>query len=1000
MAVIFKIERRAALAAALALLLGGCAAIATGTDTVVAPPAGAARVAGKQLEKLERGVVAIATGSGVFVSWRALATDPSGTEFNLYRDGKRLNGAPLNGTNFQDAAGLPAAVYTVRATLRGGAEQIAASAGATWTQPYKTIPVQKPAAGTTPSGQSYSYEVNDGSAADLDGDGNYELIVKWQPTNARDNSQAGYTGPTYIDAYKMDGTRLWRLDLGRNIRAGAHYTTFLVYDFDGDGKAELMAKTADGTVDGKGAMIGDPHADYRNDKGYVLSGPEFITVFNGETGAVMASASYLPGRGDVAAWGDAYGNRVDRFLGGVAYLDGVRPSAIFSRGYYTRAVIAAWDWRAGKLSSRWVFDSDVAGGEVNHQGAHWLSVADVDDDGKHDIIYGAATIGSNGKMLYSTGLCHGDALHVGKLNPALPGQQIFMVHETPRCYGKHGVEMHDAATGKILWSLDGKGADVGRGVCMDIDPAHLGEECWASVGGLMSAAGVQISAGRPRGVNFAAWWDGDLLRESLDGTRIEKWNPQSATMLPLLNGAEVGAASNNGTKATPVLAADLLGDWREEVVWRSADNNALLLFSTTAPTAHRMPALMQDAQYRVQVAGQNAGYNQPPHPSFYLGEGMAQTAGVARTAQTHMEQLKQAESRPADVQNLGTKRSFAGDYDGAMAAFDQRPGARVNDIPADIDKLADAEAVDAIAAIVAEARDKRIVLLNEAHHVPMHRAFAKRLAAELRKIGYTYLACEAFSTDIKEHPPGGIITRAHGYYLEDPVFADFVHSALADNWKLVGYESAEELQHLAPMERMQRRESVQATNLVERIFAKDAQAKVFVYVGYSHLLKTPSGEAAGAVMMGEHLRRMTGLETLHVEQERFYSHPDPAFNGKTYQAIIAKYKPAAPVILKTADGKPLVLKGMAQRADMQVIFPPYATSADYGRPIWLEQLAGRKPHAIPQALLPASGRKLILAHRTDDPENAVPVDTVLVEAGKPVPKLMLPPGAFRFSAQD
>jgi hypothetical protein len=977
--------------AAAALLLALC----SGAAMAAAP----ARIAGRQLENLDRGVVAIAASGGVFVSWRALASDAGATRFNLYRDGMRVNADALNTTSYTDAAGTAASVYTVRAFQGGGAEQAPSSAGATWSQPYKTIPVQKPAGGVTPDGKSYTYEINDGSAADLDGDGSYELIIKWQPTNAHDNSQAGYTGNTYIDAYKMDGTRLWRVDLGRNIRAGAHYTTFLVYDFDGDGKAELMVKTADGTIDGKGAVIGDAGADYRNERGYVLSGPEFITVFNGETGAAMASAPYLPGRGDVAAWGDAYGNRVDRFLGGVAYLDGERPSAIFSRGYYTRAVIAAWDWRGGKLSSRWVFDSDVAGGEVNHQGAHWLSVADVNNDGKDDIIYGAATINSDGKMLYSTGLCHGDALHVGKLDPRRPGLQIFMVHETPSCYGKHGIEMHDAATGKILWSLDGQGADVGRGVCMDIDPAHLGEECWASVGGLMSASGEQISAQHPRRINFASWWDGDLLRESLDGTRIEKWSPKSAAFEPLLNGADFGAASNNGTKATPVLSADLLGDWREEVVWRSADNNALLLFSTTAPTVHRIPALMQDAQYRVQVAGQNAGYNQPPHPSFYVGEGMAQPQGVARPVQTHMEELKQAEARPADLQGLGTKRSFAGDYSGAIAAFDERArGVQAgSDNPADIEKLSDATAEDAIAAIVAEARGKRIVFLNEAHHVPMHRAFAKRLAAELRKIGYTYLACEAFSTDIAQRPKGGVLTNGDGYYLRDPMFVDFVHSALADDWKLVGYEAADMGLHLSQKERIAQRERVQAANLVERVFAKDKDAKVFVYVGYSHLLK---GDTGGFVMMGEHLRRMTGLDTLHVEQERFYAHPDPAFNGKTYQAIIEKFKPAAPIVLKSGDGRPLVLKGMAQRSDMQVVFPPYATGAGYGRPVWLEQLAQRKPQPIPPSLLPASGRRLILAHRADDPAGAMPVDTVLVEAGKAVPQLMLPSGAFRFSAQD
>ncbi|TFW33705.1 rhamnogalacturonan lyase [Massilia horti] len=581
---------------------------------------------GKQVEKLDRGVVAIRTSGGTFLSWRALGTDPAGMAFNVYRGALKLNAAPLTVTNFTDANAPAGATYSVRPVL-GGAEQAAAGSGPVWDRPYKTIPLQKPADGVTPDGQRYSYVVNDGSAADLDGDGTYELIIKWQPTNAHDNSHRGYTGNTYIDAYKLDGTRLWRIDLGRNIRAGAHYTTFLAYDFDGDGKAEVMMKTADGSVDGQGKAIGDASADYRNKDGYILHGPEYLTVFNGMTGAAMATTGYLPARGQVSDWGDAYGNRVDRFLGGVAYLDGQRPSAVFSRGYYTRAVIAAWDWRDGKLISRWVFDSDKPGpgAAVNHQGAHWLSVADVDGDGKDDIVYGAATVGSDGQMLYSTGLCHGDALHVGKLNPNLPGQQIFMVHETPSCYRGHGVEMHDAATGKILWSF-GEDGDIGRGTCMDIDPAYPGEECWASIGGLMSADGKQISSNRPRRFNFGVWWDGDLLRESLDHTLIEKWNPKTERLQMVLDARQYNAASNNGTKGTPVLSADLFGDWREEVVWRSADDSALLIFSTTLPSRHRIPTLMHNPQYRVQVAGQNAGYNQPPHPSFFLGEGMAPVA--------------------------------------------------------------------------------------------------------------------------------------------------------------------------------------------------------------------------------------------------------------------------------------------------------------------------------------------------------------------------------------
>jgi len=583
---------------------------------------------GRQLERLDRGVVAIHTQDGNFISWRALGQDAPATTFDLYRDGVRLNAQPLAATNFVDAGATASARYAVRIAGKASGGTAAAPV-ATWPRPYLTIPLRKPAAGVTPDGEAYDYEVNDGSSADLDGDGVLEVLVKWQPTNAHDNAHRGYTGATLIDAYRLDGRFLWRIDLGRNIRAGAHYTTYLAFDFDGDGRAEVMARTADGSVDGAGKVIGEADADYRNKDGYILEGPEYLTVFDGRTGAALASTGYTPPRGDVKAWGDAHGNRVDRFLGGVAYLDGKRPSAVFARGYYTRAVLAAWDWRDGKLSQRWVFDSDVpANSQAAGQGAHWMAVADADGDGRDDIVYGAATIRSDGALMYSTGLCHGDALHVGKHIPDRPGLQVFMVHESPSCYRGNGAEMHDAATGAILWGIASK-RDVGRGICMDIDAAHPGNECWAGVagindpaGGLVNAAGLQISAVRPRAFNFGVWWDGDLLRESLDGTSIEKWNPQAQRLEPLLDGARFGAASINGTKATPVLSADLLGDWREEVVWRSAANDALLVFSTTTPTRHRIPTLMHDTQYRVQVAAQNAAYNQPPHPSFFLGEGM------------------------------------------------------------------------------------------------------------------------------------------------------------------------------------------------------------------------------------------------------------------------------------------------------------------------------------------------------------------------------------------
>ena len=572
-------------------------------------------------------MVAVATSNGVFVSWRMLGTEADNVAYNVYRNGSKLAASPIaNSTNYVDTAGNTAATYRVAAVV-GGVEQPVSNASAVWAQQYLTVKLQRPAGGTTPDGVAYDYSPNDVSVGDVDGDGSYELFVKWDPSNSKDNSQSGYTGNVFVDAYKLDGTRLWRIDLGKNIRAGAHYTQFIVYDLDGDGKAELAVKTADGTIDGAGTVIGSASADHRNSTGYILSGPEYLTVFNGLTGKAMATTAYVPARGTVSAWGDSYGNRVDRFLAGVAHLDGQRPSLVMSRGYYTRAVIAAWDWRDGQLTPRWTFDSNTSGNSAYRgQGAHSLVISDVNGDGKDDIVFGAATIDSSGKGLYATGLGHGDALHVSDFDPNHPGKEVMMVHEEPGSYGAHGVEMHDAATGKILWSLPGGGADVGRGVVMDIDARYPGAESWATVGGLTSAKGESISVNRPSRVNFGVYWDGDLLRELLDGTTIDKWNPATEKLERLLTAYDFGAASNNTTKATPNLSADLFGDWREEVIWRNSNNTELLIFTTTLPTTERLRTPMHDTQYRSAIANQNSAYNQPPNTSFFLGAGMTKPA--------------------------------------------------------------------------------------------------------------------------------------------------------------------------------------------------------------------------------------------------------------------------------------------------------------------------------------------------------------------------------------
>ena len=585
---------------------------------------GSVALAQRQMEKLGRGVVALAQNDGkVFVSWRLLGTDADGVAFNVYRatdsgEPVKLNAAPLHeATCFADAD-APADkanawfVRPVENAIEGRDSARFSRKADAPRVPYLSIPLQ------TPPG----YTPNDVSVGDLDGDGEYEIVLH-QAARGRDNSQAGQTEPPILEAYKFDGTLLWRINLGLNIREGAHYTQFMVYDFDGDGRAEIACKTADGTIDGVGKVIGNAKADYRNPRGYILDGPEFLTIFDGKTGAALATADYIPPRGRVADWGDSNGNRVDRFLACVAYLDGKRPSLVMCRGYYTRTVLAAWDWRDGKLTQRWVFDShDGTPGNLAFagQGNHNLSVGDVDGDGRDEIVYGSMCVDDNGKGLWSTGFGHGDAIHLSDLDPAHPGLEIFDIHEHVR--GEVGIDLRDAKTGKALWTKPSP--DVGRGVAFDIDPRHPGHEIWAAGPGLNAlydCQGHDIGP-RPRSCNMAVWWDGDFLRELLGGTTIAKWDFENGREVPVLTAGDFGCASNNGTKANPCLCADILGDWREEVIWRTRDARELRIFTTTIPTTHRLPTLMHDPQYRVSIAWQNVGYNQPAHTSYFLGDGM------------------------------------------------------------------------------------------------------------------------------------------------------------------------------------------------------------------------------------------------------------------------------------------------------------------------------------------------------------------------------------------
>lgn len=611
-------------------------------------------------EQLDRGVVAIRQGKQVVVSWRTLTSDAVGQAFDVYRNGQKLNSQPLcqGGTFYIDEAPLAGgATYEVRGGGKNGSYQLRADAP----EGYLSVKLQKPADGITPDGRTFSYTANDASVGDVDGDGQYEIVLKWDPTNAHDNAHDGYTGPTLLDCYRLDGTLLWRIDLGINIRSGAHYTPYIFYDLDGDGRAELMVRTSDGTRDGIGHVIGDAKADYRhglpavaeNPKperewgkynkqgrpmtGRILTGNEYITVFDGLTGKALDTKPYVPARGNLSDWGDNYANRSDRMLAGVGYLDGKHASAIFCRGYYTRTVLAAWDWNGKELKQHWVFDTNNEGvgkdgkplRSYAGQGNHNLRVADVDGDGCDEIIYGSMAVDHDGSGLYNTGMGHGDALHLMVFDPKSDELQIWDCHENR----KDGSDFRNARTGEVIFQIPST-KDVGRCMAADIDPTNPGLEMWSTDShGIRNMKGEVIYTaedpddpqhkqhlklgGRHLSVNFGIWWDGDLLRELLDHETVSKYDWQNHTIKDVTKFE--GVVFNNGTKSNPCLSADILGDWREEVIARTPDSSELRIFVSTIPTQYRINCLMEDIPYRLSTAAQNVGYNQPSEPGFYLG---------------------------------------------------------------------------------------------------------------------------------------------------------------------------------------------------------------------------------------------------------------------------------------------------------------------------------------------------------------------------------------------
>ncbi len=484
------------------------------------------------IEQLSRGIVAVPAEKGIFISWRFLATDAASTSFTLLRDGDTIAEGLTTVTNYTDTLGTPQNRYSVQTVVDGVIVETSDEVSP-WDKPYLSVPLIRPSDDVTPNGDTYTYTPNDCSAGDVDGDGDYEIILKWDPSNSHDNSHAGYSGNVYIDCYKKEGILMWRLDLGKNIRAGAHYTQFMVYDLDGDGKAEVVCKTAPGSKDGKGDYVSaaatdpeiknaDNEADYRGSDGHVLQGSEYLTVFSGKDGHAIHTIFYNPNRGlgvggapeyATEAWGDhTHGNRGERYLACVAFLDGKEknPSVVMCRGYYTMSYLWAVDFNGKELKTHWFYAGTEPHKSAYGQGAHSIAVGDVDGDGCDEITYGSAAIDNDGTLLYTTDLGHGDAQHLTDMDPDRPGLEYFMVHESY----PFGSDYRDARTGELLFHK-GDRDDTGRGLAADIDPNHRGFEFWCSAEKKIYNVNGEVIAETEGWTpqNFRIYWDGDLQDE-------------------------------------------------------------------------------------------------------------------------------------------------------------------------------------------------------------------------------------------------------------------------------------------------------------------------------------------------------------------------------------------------------------------------------------------------------------------------------------------------------
>jgi len=587
----------------------------------------------RRMEMLDRSVVAIPTSAGVMITWRITGPEyAANASYNLYR-GTELLKSGLSVSNFVDTQSNGEG-YTVAAVING-VEQNRSEAVTSLAKQFLTIPVR-------PINGSYdAYEINDASVGDLDGDGKYEIVVKRLSISATPTDTTYH----YLEAYKLDGTFMWAINLGPNMINKVE-VNFLVYDLDGDGKAEVATRTSDGFTDGAGNYVGDRDGDgkvnYRstaalNSSYYRIDGPDYISIFDGKTGKEIAWNWYID-REPMSQWGTAgmsdsqLSHRAEKCMWSVAYLDGVNPSFIITRGIYHRIKLEAWHFRNGSLAKEWAFDSDPNGVASAYTGSgdHNFIVGDVDGDGRDEIMYGSMGVDEYGKGMYSTGFGHGDAQHLADINPNIPGLEHFSCLEGANGTTVPGLSLRNATTGAIQWSLATSG-DIGRCMAADIDSNYYGMEIWGSDGsGIHSATGALISSTYPVSTtgaityNAGIWWDGDVQRELLDRKVISKWNSTTQgtdRVATLYNLAAV--TDNNDTKSNPCLMADILGDWREEVIYRLSDNTGMVVFVTPYSTQQRMYTLMHDKNYRTAISWQQNSYNQPPNLSFYFGGGMS-----------------------------------------------------------------------------------------------------------------------------------------------------------------------------------------------------------------------------------------------------------------------------------------------------------------------------------------------------------------------------------------